>query len=54
MNKGLEMAVINFINSETKINYQEKKVELSKLFLWYKNDFISERTNGKEDALLLE
>lgn len=49
LNRGLEMATSNFVSSETKVNIEDKSVELSKLFLWYKTDF----TGGQDDDSLL-
>lgn len=43
------MATSNFVSSETKVNIEDKSVELSKLFLWYKTDF----TGGQDDDSLL-
>jgi hypothetical protein len=54
------MATINFVSSETKINTVTKTVTLSKLFLWYKSDFIYDKIDLVEenknsiDSMLLE
>lgn len=54
LDRGLESAAVNFINSETTVDVPSKTVELSRLFLWYKLDFIEESVNhSNEDELLL-
>lgn len=37
---NLEIAAINFITSETRVDLEAYTIELSRLFLWYKSDFI--------------
>lgn len=55
LDRGLESATVNFINSETIVDVPSKTVELSRLFLWYKLDFIEESVNhSNEDELLLK
>ena len=56
---GLERASINFINSsETILNINQKKIQLSSLFKWYKLDFCEENTkdslNLSEDQRMLK
>lgn len=47
------MATINFITSETRVDLDSKLVELSRLFLWYKKDFIdSNKTENENEQLL--
>ena len=49
------MATTNFITNETEIIEEKNVVVLSKLFLWYKADFIGDNVENKdEDMLLIE
>lgn len=50
------MATTNFITNETNLISEKKTVELSKLLLWYKSDFIDNESqcNKTPDQLLLE
>lgn len=46
----LDLASRNFINSETEIDFENKKIKLSQLFKWYKVDFSCDNS----DKQLLE
>lgn len=55
LERGLQMATTNFITNETEIIEEKNVVVLSKLFLWYKADFIGDNVENKdEDMLLIE
>lgn len=56
LERGLKMATTNFITNETNLISEKKTVELSKLLLWYKSDFIDNESqcNKTPDQLLLE
>lgn len=47
---NLEIATINFLTSETEVNLVEKTIRLSRLFLWYKLDFIFETINEQKSV----
>lgn len=52
------MAAINFCTNETSIDVNKRKIELSRIFLWYKKDFICQtdlenRKTNKDDELLI-
>ena len=56
---GLERAAISFINSsETILDINQKKIQLSSLFKWYKLDFCDKNTkdslNLSEDQQMLK
>lgn len=62
VNRGLELAANNFCNNESEIVFQEAenkfKIRLSKIFMWYKADFIenvvlNEDTTVNDDKKLL-
>jgi hypothetical protein len=40
------LAAVNFCTNETEINLKENSLTLSRLFLWYKSDFV---TLGEQD-----
>jgi hypothetical protein len=46
------MAAVNFISSETKLDVNLKEIELSRLFLWYKTDFIGIDLTDENKKLL--
>lgn len=56
LERGLKLATANFITSETNVNIKTKAVELSKLLLWYKSDFINDAVECDKtaDKLLLK
>jgi hypothetical protein len=45
LERGLEMAAQNFITNETSINNEARSLELSKLFLYYREDFVMNTSN---------
>ncbi len=47
LDSGLDDATRNFLTSETKVNLANKSVELSKLLLWYREDFISDFSSSR-------
>ena len=57
--RGLNLAAINFCNNECEIDLEKKKVCMSKIFLWYKKDFIeaienkNAESNNEDKSLLL-
>ncbi len=56
--QGLHLATLNFCNNSCEIDFTKKKVSLSSIFLWYKQDFIEKISLEEEDEntklLLLE
>ena len=59
LKKGLEMASANFCSGETEIDLEKEKITFSRIFLWYKTDFICQNENdlkeikNNEDELLI-
>ena len=39
LEEQLELASLSFIRGETQIDKQKKKIHISRLFLWFLNDF---------------
>ena len=51
--QGLYLAALNFCNDEREIDIRKNKVSLSRIFLWYKQDFIEKISLENEDRKLL-
>ncbi|CAF1113618.1 unnamed protein product [Brachionus calyciflorus] len=49
--RGLQAASINFCTNETEIDTNECKISLSRLFLWYGSDFVSDKNFYNEQIL---
>ena len=52
--RGLNLATVNFVTSETKINFELKTVESSRLFLWYKLDFVNAENEVDQNEQLIK
>lgn len=39
LNHQLDLATSSFLESETKINHEKREVQITRLFLWFHNDF---------------
>jgi NADPH-dependent 7-cyano-7-deazaguanine reductase QueF-like protein len=51
LERGLKLASINFC-SDIELNEETSDVYLSKIFLWYLNDFVQDINENKEEKLL--
>lgn len=41
LERGLDLAAQNYITNETSVDVAKKTVEISKLLLWYREDFVN-------------
>lgn len=48
LDRGLALAAQNYLTNETKIDMATKTVELSKLLLWYREDFVYTEVSGND------
>jgi len=51
------LAEVNFCTNETEINLKENSLTLSRLFLWYKSDFVTleeqdDKCENPDEALI--
>ena len=49
LDHSLKLAAINFCTNEIEVDLNEKSLTVSRLFLWYKSDFLGEQNEDNEE-----